>query len=248
MRQIARFGWRPSAFDPRDHRLTVSQPVQQPADWTKFLSEAWDQLTKGTCAPHSSLAAWCCQRARQGKPFFMPSRMFTYWCAGEAEGTAGQDVGRTNRDCLYAMVVDGVLPESDWPYNDFCLKAKPGDDLYAKADQNEVLEYQRVDMDLGVDWDLLIQGLRLAPVIFGFSVPESFMSDAVARTGVMPMPKDGESIIAGHSMLFVKEEDDRLLARNSWGKAWGIKGHVWMPREFIESGALADLWILTRTT
>jgi C1A family cysteine protease len=80
------------------------------------------------------------------------------------------------------------------------------------------------------------------PFIFGFSVYESFESDEVANTGVMPMPGRHESMLGGHAVMGVGYNDDEKMfyVRNSWGEKWGIKGYFKMPYAFISDTDLAD--------
>jgi C1A family cysteine protease len=65
------------------------------------------------------------------------------------------------------------------------------------------------------------------PFVFGFTVHESFMSEAVAKTGNMPMPKASEPVVGGHAVMAVGYNDAKNVAivRNSWGTGWGDKGY-----------------------
>ena len=60
------------------------------------------------------------------------------------------------------------------------------------------------------------------PFVFGISVYESFESDAVAKTGTVPMPKQTEKNLGGHAILAVGYDDrkKRFIIRNSWGTPW----------------------------
>src|SRR5439155_1030356 len=69
------------------------------------------------------------------------------------------------------------------------------------------------------------------PFIFGFTVYQSFESDAVKKTGHAPMPGWGERPVGGHAVMAVGYDETKqwFLVRNSWGAAWGIKGYFTMP-------------------
>ena len=45
------------------------------------------------------------------------------------------------------------------------------------------------------------------PFVFGFTVYESFESQAVAKTGDVPMPRPGEQVLGGHAVLAVGYDD-----------------------------------------
>ncbi len=82
------------------------------------------------------------------------------------------------------------------------------------------------------------------PFVFGFSVYESFESDDVTKTGIVPMPgpasKDG--FLGGHAVLAVGYDDSqsRFIVRNSWGDKWGNKGYFTMPYAYLLDENLSD--------
>jgi C1A family cysteine protease len=83
------------------------------------------------------------------------------------------------------------------------------------------------------------------PFVFGFSVYESFESPAVTKTGVVPLPSPGESMLGGHAVLAVGYDDERqrFLAMNSWGSAWGERGYFTIPYTYLtDAGLSADFW------
>jgi len=80
------------------------------------------------------------------------------------------------------------------------------------------------------------------PFVFGFTVYESFMSQSVANTGNMPMPKPSESVVGGHAVMAVGYNDAKqvVIVRNSWNTTWGDKGYFYMPYSYISSNNLCD--------
>jgi C1A family cysteine protease len=92
----------------------------------------------------------------------------------------------------------------------------------------------------------LVQG----PVVGGFSVYDSFTSDAVAASGVVPMPNLAtESVQGGHAILVVGYEDstEDYIFRNSWGTEWGQNGYGRIPFAYFTDPNLAtDFWALQR--
>jgi C1A family cysteine protease len=88
------------------------------------------------------------------------------------------------------------------------------------------------------------------PIIFGFTVYESFESQQVANTGIVPMPGHHESVLGGHAVLCVGYDDStqRFIVRNSWGDSWGDKGACYMPYAYLLSRSLAsDFWTIKTT-
>jgi C1A family cysteine protease len=88
------------------------------------------------------------------------------------------------------------------------------------------------------------------PFVLGFTVYDSFMSDAVATTGTMPMPGPGETIQGGHAVVAVGYDDptSRFIVRNSWGAAWGAKGYFTMPYTYLLEEQLSDDFWTIRVT
>jgi C1A family cysteine protease len=81
--------------------------------------------------------------------------------------------------------------------------------------------------------------------VFGFTVYESFESAAVAKSGDVPLPSQGEQVLGGHAVLAVGYDDSkqRFIVMNSWGTGWGKKGFFTMPYAYMTDSNLADdLW------
>lgn len=81
--------------------------------------------------------------------------------------------------------------------------------------------------------------------MFGFTVYQSFESAQVARTGKVPLPSMGESVLGGHATMAVgySDADQRFIVQNSWGRDWGDKGYFHMPYSYLTDADLAaDMW------
>jgi C1A family cysteine protease len=87
------------------------------------------------------------------------------------------------------------------------------------------------------------------PFVFGFSVYDSFESDEVAHTGIVPMPGKDEQQLGGHAVMRVGYDLDKkvFIVRNSWGKTWGDHGYFYMPFAYMTNRDLADdFWVVTK--
>jgi hypothetical protein len=57
--------------------------------------------------------------------------------------------------------------------------------------------------------------------------------------GVLPPP---DQTAGGHAYKFVGYDNSKgaFLMQNSWGSAWGLLGHAWMPYQYVSLGDAAD--------
>jgi C1A family cysteine protease len=238
------YGWRPDKPDRRDRRRIRRFGVALPAyvDLTPQMPPVYDQGNLGSCTGNAIAAAIEYARRRQGLADFVPSRLFIYYNERVIEGTTDSDAGAEIRDGIKSVVNLGACSETDWPYDIAKFATKPTDQCYVDARKDLVTRYARVDQTLDGLRECLTAGF---PVVFGFTVYESFESELVAQSGVVPMPAPGESVLGGHAVLAVGYDDDHqmFIVRNSWGPAWGRGGYFVMPYAYVTDADLAsDFW------
>ena len=258
-RRIARYGWKRDMPDQRDHSFALSaatlESVQSSADLRDRCPAVYDQGQIGSCTANAIAAAIEFDLKKQGMDF-MPSRLFIYYNERVMEGTVGSDAGAQIRDGIKSVASQGDCPESEWPYDDTPAgpdgvfppnaraRMQPPASVYADAVKHKALKYQSVDQNLMDMKGCLSDGY---PFVFGFTVYESFESQAVAQTGDVPMPQPNENILGGHAVLAVGFDDDerKFIVRNSWGAAWGDSGYCYMPYAYLLDDNLAsDFWTI----
>jgi C1A family cysteine protease len=234
------YGWRPQLPDSRDlvyaPRLTNLPPEH---DLRPQMPPVYDQGQLGSCTGNAIAGAMEYERDRQGLPDFVPSRLFVYYNERALEGTVSSDSGAVIRDGIKVVNTEGVCPETLWPYNVGMFAVKPPHRCYVAATKDKAVRYEAIQT-LGDLKDAIASNLS---VVFGFTVYESFESQAVARTGVMPLPKKGEAVVGGHAVLAVGYSDVKrhVIVRNSWGASWGDHGYFYMPYQYLTgSKASAD--------
>lgn len=244
--KVNKYGWKPDLPDQRDHLLSLDMPADvaslpKSIDLRPGCPPVFDQLELGACTGN----------ALEGNvgfiwPGFAGSRLFIYYGERAIEGTIKQDAGAMIRDGIKVLAKVGVCLESTWPYNVAAFAKKPPDAAYKEARGYRITEYQRLPRNL-VSMKTCLAAWY--PFVFGFSVYESFESDSVAKTGVMPMPAKSESMLGGHAVTAVGYDDAKqmMLVRNSWGANWGQNGYFWMPYAyFTTSGLSDDFWTIRK--
>jgi len=249
VRTIRGYGWLPDLPDQRDHQYAAPRRVlaklPPKADLRPGCPPVYDQGQLGSCTANAIGAAHQFEQLRQeADKAFAPSRLFIYYNERAIEHTVDTDSGAMIRDGIKSVVKQGVCPETMWPYQIDAFTRRPTAPCYRTALAHQVVSYQRLTPDLDQMKGCLADGY---PFVFGFSVYESFETSAVARTGVVPLPKAGERVLGGHAVLAVGYDDaaQRFLVRNSWGDKWGKKGYCLMPYAYFTTPGLAsDFWTI----
>jgi C1A family cysteine protease len=152
----------------------------------------YDQGQLGSCTANAIGGAIEFNQRKQGSTEFVPSRLFIYYNERVMEGTVNQDAGAQIRNGIKSVVQVGAPPETDWPYDITKFSQQPPDQAYQDAKQDIVSSYAAVAQSLTQMQGCLAAGY---PFVFGFTVYESFESQAVASTGVVPMPAPGEHVV-----------------------------------------------------
>jgi C1A family cysteine protease len=240
-------GWIPDIPDHRDR--TYAAPMLPPnvaiprsVDLRPHCPAVYDQLSLGSCTANAIAAAIQFDQMRQkfASPF-TPSRLFIYYNERTREHTISSDSGASLRDGIKSIASQGACPEDLWPYlDDAQTFAKPPPKIcYDVASQHRAVSYARVPRVLAQFRGCLASGY---PFTYGFSVYDSFMSNAVAATGVVPMPGPNEQLLGGHAVLAVGYDDVRkmFISRNSWNASWGLGGYFLMPYEYVLDPNLSD--------
>jgi len=247
-RVIKRYGWVPDIPDARDFLFAAPEAVlanlPRDVDLRAQCPPIYDQGQLGSCTANAIGAAFEFMQVKESLDDFMPSRLFIYWNERKIEGTVDEDSGAMIRDGIKCVHKLGVCAEDIWPYDIARFTDQPPGEAYTAAKDHQATVYRRVLPVLHQLQGCLASG---TPVVFGFSVYESFETAEVARTGVVLLPPRGERLLGGHAVLAVGYDDDqqRFIVRNSWGTGWGMDGYCTMPYGYLTDPALArDFWAI----
>ena len=245
---LKRYGWRRDLPDHRDHLYAA--PIEyltalpSSVDLRSQCPSVYDQGNLGSCTSNAISAAIEFDCKKQSLPDIMPSRLFIYYNERAMEGTVDSDAGAAIRDGIRSVNKLGVCPEAEWPYIIEEFTVKPSAKCYTDALKDRALSYQRVTRNLNQMKACLASGYMF---VAGISVYESFESDEVAKTGIVPMPSINEQLLGGHAICIVGYQDakQQFTCRNSWSSSWGDQGYFYLDYQYLLNSDLSsDFWVI----
>lgn len=192
-----------------------------------YLPDVRDQGQEGCCTMFagSGILAWHFNRFRNQHLVFSPQ--FGYRAERILEGDVDQDAGAQSRTMMKVLCTYGLCLETSDPYNDQGWRTPTTMKQLGEARNYRMGAYHRVP-DLATVKSVLASGY---PASLAIQVFESFESDAVAQSGGVPVPENGERLLGAHEVYTYgyDETKNQLLCRNSWGVGWGNRGNFVLP-------------------
>jgi C1A family cysteine protease len=242
-----RYGWVPDLPDQRDLLFFFGPKIVLPesVDLRSQMPSVDDQGNLSSCVSNGVAAVSEFLWMGQPEGHRSSSRLFIYYNGRVIENCINEDGGLMIRDGIKAVAQYGECLESEWPYDENKFADKPSQNCYDHAVTHKVLVYKRISRSLQDMKICLVNGY---PFVFGATLYDSFESDEVAETGIVPMPQADESVVGGHCMVAVgfNNEIQSFIIRNSWGESWGMKGHCFMPYKYLTNSNLCDdRWMIT---
>jgi C1A family cysteine protease len=249
-RSVKKYGWVRDLPDSRDLLFSAAMETMgalpSKVDLRPNCPTVYDQGQLGSCTANAIAGAIEFDEIKEKKPSpWVPSRLFIYYNERVIEGTVSSDSGAQLRDGVKAVANQGVCPDTDWPYVITKFKSKPPAKAFSDATQDKARQYLRIPQVSSQMKSCIASGF---PFVFGFTVYESFESQQVASSGIVPMPNTStEKVLGGHAVCAVGYDDSKqaFVVRNSWGPGWGLKGYCMMPYGYLLDAQLAsDFWTI----
>ena len=170
------------------------------------------------------------------------SRLLHYYCGRAIQGTSSiDDTGLDIRQAAKIIQQYGACAETMWPYIISQFSVLPPISAFRNSLFFQKYTYSFINQDITTLTSFLYT--QKLPILFGFRVYSSFMTGAVASTGVVPMPNVAhETLEGGHCVVMVgfNNTTSRFTCVNSWGASWGNKGFFTIPYAYVSNPALAS--------
>lgn len=245
---LKKLGWFRDLPDFRDLKMTkvAIDLATLPPVFHNLTPEIWDQGQLGSCTGHGAARALAFDYQKQNGGKIMPSRLQLYYNARRLEQSTKEDSGATIRDVIKGAAKYGAAPESLWPYNIVKFAVAPSRKATDAATHFKALRYESVPQDEATMKSVLAAQSLL---VIGFSVFQSFESQATDQSGVVSMPQSSESLLGGHCVAVTGYNETGFFFDNSWGSGWGNAGSGWFPKEYLLNRDLAgDFWTVKTVT
>jgi C1A family cysteine protease len=230
--------------DPSDWRdlpyAYKREPLRDIVDLRQYCSKVEDQGHLGSCTGQAIVGAYELLLNKEVPDKFIDlSRLFVYYNARLIENMVNEDVGAYVRDAIKAVQKFGICSESIWPYHIRDYTITPSIQSYDDARHRNIQNYYRIS----VLEDILDALNKELPVVFSMKVYESF-EELYDYGTTAKLPAKGESPIGAHAMCFVGYDLNKkvLLARNSFGRDWGMEGYCYIPFDYARTEVM-DNWV-----
>ncbi len=212
----------------------AKNPLPESVSLLRFAPDRQNQGKQGSCVAWSSVyaARTIIEAASTGQSgnntAFSPA--FVYNQIG-LEGCQGAYI----QNAMKFMTDKGVLPMSDFPYDDGDCSRQANGALVNKAAQNRMHGFTRLteteDVN-GINIRAVKEHLsKDAPVVIGMMVGGTFMQGMMGRELWAPSEDDRSQMgFGGHAMCVIGYDDRKQAFQlmNSWGPEWGNNGIAWV--------------------
>jgi C1A family cysteine protease len=226
--------------------IPVNDVLPTQIDLSDNLGVPYDQGQLGSCVSNGIAKCLEYNLRVSDKINYLPSRLFIYY-NGRVLGKfpINRDTGLNIVDGVSSIEMYSACEEVDFPYDITKFAVKPNTKCYIDAHKYKLYTFYSIEQNL----TKIKQTLNIKlPVVLGIAVYSSFVTQQVAKTGIIPDPNtQTEELVGGHCITLVGYDDSTQKFKfvNSWGQ-WGDKGYGYISYKYITNTNLtSELYVLT---
>lgn len=226
--------------------MTPIKALPKTLSLSKYTDIVFDQGQLGSCTANALSLCYRMLTKVSGTPY-TPSRLAIYYYERLLEGSVNYDAGADPVDGMSYIKQNGIQSESTWPYIISKFTMLPTTNLIEQQN-HKISSYSVIPIDSNALSMIKTYINNNIPIVFCFVVYASFESDAVTKTGLVPMPPSKvlprgvkkDTILGGHATTIIGYDDTKSLftVQNSWGTSWGLKGNFLIPYAYITNPRL----------
>ena len=216
--------------------LIMTAPVlnDRTVDLRKAFPPVFDQGYSNSCTANAITSVAFFHEKKANKNSKLISRSDLYH---QSTIHKYKDKGASLKRSMDVLSNEGLCDEKFWPYHWKNVLSDPPDICVRNRKQHSTLK----PFNIPSNSKCIAYAVRTNhPVVIGTVLTQSFYRKDRSDH------KQYDPIVSKHAMVVVgvTHHDDYFIIRNSWGNTWNDKGHIVVPRQFIDTSVL-QAWTLT---
>lgn len=224
-------------YNKRDHEL------HKEVDLRPFVSRIRNQVNLRSCSGEAVVGAYEILLKKQyPEQYKNLSPLFVFYNAKLYEGRRPVfDAGVYIKDAIRSVKHFGICSEDIWPHSQQAVTFNPTEESYLDAKKRKIKTYSMIK-----EFDDIIDALSNdIPVISAIKTYSNFTKLGWDGSSYLAVPGQKDFLIGGHAVVLVGYDinKEHLIAKNSFGPAWGNDGYFYIPFEYAKTHFL-DSWII----
>ena len=217
--------------------------LQEQVDLRPFVTKVRNQVNLRSCSGEAVVGAYEILLKKQyPEKYTNLSPLFVYHNAKIYEGRRPIfDAGVYIKDAIRSVKHFGVCAEDIWPYAQQNFTFNPTEESYTDAKKRKIKSYYKLK-----DFSDILDALNNdIPVITSIKTYSNFTKLGWDGSSYLNVPDSRDFLIGGHAVVLVgyNTNKEHLIAKNSFGPAWGDNGYFYIPFEYAKTHFL-DSWVI----
>lgn len=175
------------------------------------------------------------------------SSLFLYYNQRKLENNINDNIEASIYDTVKYLIKYGSCSDMEWPYIVEKANERPPVNCYTNALTHKIHKVYNIKSTIS---DIKTAIYYNVPLCVGIKIFSSFESEDVIKYGIVPMPKETDTILGGQAVLCVGYDDTHQvwIMRNSFGTSWGDKGYFYLHYDYLlNHNYSTDIWCILKS-